>query len=155
MRKPLPVMSPTAAFVDAKTGQQTTQTKRYLESIGASVNDLVDGKAAISQSWEQSFLIDYPESKDYRVVVAAALARTITAVTTRSAVGTGTLTVKINSTALGGSTNSVSTTEQTRAHTSANELAAGDDIVFTLASVTSTAERFSITLSGTITLSGA
>jgi hypothetical protein len=109
------------------------------------------GKAAKSQTWEQSWLIEFPDNKDYRVVVNSALARTITGVTTRSSSGTCTLTVKINTTALGGTANSVSSTESTQAHSSANEVAAGDDIVLTV-SANSSAENVSVTLTGAFSL---
>ena len=153
MKRPLPVPSETAAFT-GDGGQATTHARRYFESLGASVGDLitdVTGKASVSQTWEQSFLVEYPEAQDYKVVVKAALARTITSVTTICATGTATLTVKINTTALGGTANSVSTSEQSQAHTTANAVAAGDDIVFTFSSVSS-AERVSVTLSGMRTL---
>lgn len=138
------------ALIDAK-GQPTQTGYRYWKSLGDSVRTMVTGKASVSQSWEQSFFLEYPDAKDYRMVVNAALARTITSVTTRSSTGTATLTVKINTTALGGTANSVSTTEQTQTHTTANSVAAGDDIVFTVSSVSS-CENVSVTLAGTLTL---
>ena len=150
MKRPLPVPSETAAFT-GDGGQATTHARRYFESLGAAVGDLNSEKASVSQTWEQTFLVEYPEEQDYKVVVKAALARTITSVTTICATGTATLTVKINSTALGGTANSVSTSEQSQEHTTANAVAAGDDIVFTFSAVSS-AERVSVTLSGTLTL---
>lgn len=122
-----------------------------LKKIVGNASNLSAGKASVTQTFEQSWIIEYPEDKDYRVVVNAALARTITSVTTKSSTGTCTLTVKINSTALGGTANSVSTTEQSQAHSSANEIAAGDDLVLTVSSVSS-CENVSITVSGTLTL---
>ena len=151
--KPLPIPQPDA-LVDAK-GQTTQTGYRYLESLGKSARSAaaeLATKAAAVQTWEQSFLFEAPVNGDYRVVVNAQLARTITGVTTRSAAGTATLTAKINTTALGGTANSVSTTEQTQSHSSANELAIGDDIVFTFASATSTLAKVSVTLFGSLTL---
>jgi hypothetical protein len=72
--------------------------------------------------------------KDYRVVLKAAHAGTITETTTRSESGTCTATFKINTTNLGGTANSVSSTEQSQAHASANAFSAGDDIVLTVSS---------------------
>lgn len=152
---PLPIPQPNA-LNDAK-GQTTQTGYRYYQSLDASIRSLatlrteVAGKASATQTWEQSWLIEYPEAKDYRVVLNADLARTITKVTTRSSAGTCTLTVKINSTALGGSVNSVSTTEQSQVHSSANAVAVGDDIVLAPSSVSS-AEMVSVTISGTMTL---
>lgn len=108
-------------------------------------------KASVTQTWEQSFYLLEPEDGDYRVVVAAAVARTITAVTTRCTSGTTTLTVKINATALGGTANSVSASESTQPHASDNAITAGDDIVLTFSSSASP-EGVSVTLSGTVTL---
>lgn len=109
------------------------------------------GKATLAQVWEQSWLIQFPEAGDYLVVVKSAVARTITEVTTKCTTGTATLTVKINSTALGGTANSVSTSEQSQSHSSSNAVAADDDIVLTFSSV-SGAENVSVKISGTLDL---
>ena len=73
-----------------------------------------------------------PSDKDYRIVVKIPHGGTITETTTVSASGTCTATFKINTTALGGTVNSVSSTEQSQAHASANAFAADDDIVLTV-----------------------
>jgi len=138
----------------AKDGKATGEMARWMkqQSRGAAALQTgVAGKAAKTQTYEQSWLIEYPDNKDYRVVINAALARTITGVTTRSSTGTCTVTVKINTTALGGTANSVTTTESTQAHSSANALAVGDDIVLTV-SANSSAENVSVTLIGTVDL---
>jgi len=127
------------------------ELKDHLDRQARASANLNAGKAAKAQTWEQSWLIEFADDKDYRVVVNSALARTITGVTTRSTVGTCTLTVKINTTALGGTANSVSTSESTQAHSSANAVAVGDDIVLTVSS-NSGAEGVSVTLTGTLTL---
>ena len=129
-----------------------TNVEAYLAENRNAIDTLEAGRAVKSQTWEQSWLIQYPEDGDYRVVIDAAVARTITEVTTRSSAGTATLTVKINTTALGGTANSVSTSEQSQAHASANAVAVGDDIVLTFSS-TSSAENVSVKISGTLTLS--
>jgi hypothetical protein len=134
-----------------KDGKATGEMARWMKKSARDAAALGAGKAAKSQTWEQSWLIEFPDNKDYRVVVNSALARTITGVTTRSSSGTCTLTVKINTTALGGTANSVSSTESTQAHTSANAVAVGDDIVFTV-SANSSAENVSVTLTGTLSL---
>jgi hypothetical protein len=135
----------------AKDGTATGEMARWMKKSARDAAALGAGKAAKSQTWEQSWLIEFPDNKDYRVVVNSALARTITGVTTRSSTGTCTLTVKINTTALGGTANSVSSTESTQAHTSANAVAVGDDIVFTV-SANSAAENVSVTLTGAMSL---
>jgi hypothetical protein len=72
--------------------------------------------------------------KDYKIVVKAAHGGTITETTTISESGTATFTFKVNSTALGGTANSVSSAEQSQAHASTNTFAANDDIVITASS---------------------
>lgn len=84
-------------------------------------------------------LIPYPEATDYRIVLNIPYDITITQTTTRSTSGTATATFKINTTALGGTANSVSTSEQSQNHSSANVASAGDDVVLTLSSVSSAA----------------
>jgi len=128
-----------------------TTVEGALAENRTAIDALEAGRAVLTQTWEQSWLIEAPEAKDYRVVVDAAVARTITEVTTICTTGTCTLTVKINTTALGGTANSVSTTEQSQAHSTSNAVAAGDDIVLTVSSV-SGAEMVSVKLSGTLSL---
>lgn len=81
-----------------------------------------------------SGLIEYPSNKDYMIVIKAPYSGTITETTTRSTSGTCTATFKINTTALGGTANSVSSVEQSQLHASSNVFAAGDDIVITISS---------------------
>ncbi len=150
MKRPLPIPDAATAFT-SKEGQATTHGRRYLDSLNAAVIDTQTGKASISQTYEQSWLIEFPDDKDYKVVVNSALARTITGVTTITTAGTATVTIKINSTALGGTANSASTSEQSQSHSSDNSVAVGDDIVITVSS-TSGAENLSVTLTGTLTL---
>jgi hypothetical protein len=73
---------------------------------------------------------------------------TITSVTTKCASGTATATFKIDTTALGGTANSVSSTEQTQAHSSANLVAVGQDINMTISSA-STPVDVSVTFKAT------
>lgn len=132
-------------------GQVSGEMHRWMKDQQRTAAGISAAKAAKTQTWEQSWLIEFADDKDYRVVVNSALARTITSVTTRSSTGTCTLTVKIGTTALGGTANSVSTTEQTQAHSSANAVAVGDDIVLTV-SANAGAEGVSVTLTGSLTL---
>lgn len=81
-----------------------------------------------------SGLIESPSNGDYVVLRNAPFAGTITSITTKSSDGTCTLTGYINSTALGGSANSVSDSEQEKVHSSNNTFAAGDDIKITVSS---------------------
>ena len=93
-----------------------------------------------------------PSDKDYRIVVKAAHGGTITETTTRSASGSCTATFKVNTTALGGTANSVSSSEQSQSHASSNTFSADDDIVITISSNSSCADM-SFTIKYTRTLS--
>ena len=151
MVNPVPVQS---NALTGGEGKPTEDMYRWMQSVRTSnntVNTTLGTKAAKVQTWEQSFFIEYPDNGDYRLVINVPVGRTITSVTTRSGAGTCTLTVKINSTALGGTANSVSTTESTQSHSSSNTVQVGDDIVFTVASASSL-EKMSVTLSGSVTL---
>ena len=106
--------------------------------------------AALQTSF-MTFLIEAADNKDYRVLVNSPHAFTINSIATKSGSGTCTLTAKINSTALGGAANSVSTSEVTQTHSSANDVAIGDDVVLTVSS-NSGAEDVSITIACTLTL---
>lgn len=136
---------------DSGTLITATTVEGALAENRTAIDTLEAGRAVKSQAWEQSWLLLAPDGGDYHVVIDAVVARTITEVTTRSTAGTATLTVKINSTALGGTANSVSTSEQTQVHASSNSVAVGDDIVLTFSSVSS-AEYVSVKISGTVTL---
>lgn len=68
---------------------------------------------------------------DTTVILNSPVAMTIVNTTTQSDSGTGTYTFKIDTTALGGTANSVSSTEQEQAHASANDVAVGDNVVIT------------------------
>ena len=98
-----------------------------------------------------SWFIEFPEDKDYDLIINSPYACTINSVTTDCTAGTGTLTGKINTTALGGTANSVSTTESEQTHSSANSLAAGDNFRITM-SATSGLENMSVTVKITRTL---
>lgn len=92
-----------------------------------------------------------PSNKSYTIALKMAHPGTITETTTKSASGTCTATFKINSTALGGSANSVSSAEQSQSHVSSNAFLAGDDIVLTVSSNSSCADMsFSIKYTRTL-----
>lgn len=138
------------ALIDAK-GQPTQTGYRYWKSLGDSVRTMVTGKASVSQSWEQSFFFQYPEDGSFRMVVNAEVARTITKVTTICTTGTGTLKVQIDGVDLGGSSNSVSTSEEIQTHSTSNSVGVGANIAVVWSSV-SGCEKATITLAGTLTL---
>lgn len=122
----------------AEDGTITPHWYRFLEQIGKAVS-----------TWERSFVIETPTASDYRVMVNVPVGLKITKVTTVAASGTATLTAKVNATSLGGVANSVSSTEQSQIHKSANVMSAGDDLVLTFSSV-SAASRVTVTVTGSL-----
>lgn len=98
---------------------------------------ITDAAAKTQNNEAISGYILSPTAKDYQLIINVPHGGTITNVTTDCESGTGTATFKINTTALGGAANSVSTTEQTQAHGSSNTFVAGDNIVVTMSSLSS------------------
>jgi len=120
--------------------------------VAAALDELADEKAVLSQTWEFSGLIVDPEEKDYTLKLKIGYGFTITETTTISASGTCTATFKIGSTPLGGTANSVSDSESSQAHASANVMVAGDDLIVTISSNSSCAD-LAFTIKGTRSLS--
>lgn len=110
----------------------------YVKGVTSAIQTQLNGKASTAQTfdWNPFFNGSIPNG-DYRIIINCSFGGTITEITTRSVSGTGTLTGKINTTALGGTANSVSSSEQSQSHASSNTFAAGDDIVITMSSVSS------------------
>lgn len=127
--------------------------KGQLDAEVVALQDQIDAISipAFTQTDFISGIIAVPTNTDYRIVVQLPYALTISSTTTRSTSGTCTATFKINTTALGGSANSVSTTEEEQAHASSNAAAAGDDLVITV-SANATCQNLSFTIKFTRTL---
>lgn len=88
--------------------------------------------AAKSQVFAVDRLIEVAADKVYTLVLNARHGGVITSTTTKCASGTATATFKINATALGGTANAVSSTEQSQAHATNGTFVAGDDITMTI-----------------------
>ena len=93
---------------------------------------------------EFSVVIEFPENGDYDVALDAAMDREIYEVVTKTKTGTCTVTVKIDTTALGGTANSASTTQQIQTHSSSNVWNTDEDLRATISSASS-CERLTIT----------
>lgn len=133
--------------VNADNTVDALSASAFRTAIGAGV-----GGASTTQTEEQiSGFIASPSNKSYTIALKMAHAGTITEATTKSASGTCTATWKINSTALGGTANSVSSSEESQSHASSNAFSAGDDIVLTVSSNSSCADM-SFTIKYTRTL---
>jgi hypothetical protein len=83
-------------------------------------------------SWSGILLL--PANQTYKLVIKCPFAGVIDSVTTMCASGTATATFKINTTALGGTANAISTSEQSQNHASDNAFSVGDDIQVTISS---------------------
>lgn len=112
-------------FADFTVGAELTSAgMQYLEELAR----LIEGK-----QYQQIYRsIGTVADQDYVVVLKAERAMKILETTSKSRSGTCTATFKINTTALGGTANAVSTSEQSQAHTSANQMVAGDDLIITI-----------------------
>jgi hypothetical protein len=94
--------------------------------------------------------IETAADKTYYIISYAAYAGSITDVVTQSDSGTATATVKINGVALGGTANSVSSSEQVQSHTTANTFVVGDEITFVITSNSAALElRFTLLIDKT------
>jgi hypothetical protein len=98
-----------------------------------------------------SWLIEFPDDKDYDFIINLPFPGSVNSTTTISAAGTCIFTGKINTTALGGTANSVSTSEQEQAHTTANAFVAGDNFRGTV-SGNSGCENMTVTVKVTRTI---
>lgn len=113
-----------ATDAGAVSGITTLATTGAITQNGANV-------AVVTQTDFISGIIPSVTDRDYKIVVKLPYGMTITETTTICASGTATFTFKINTTALGGTANSVSSGEQSQAHSTNNVAAAGDDLVIT------------------------
>jgi hypothetical protein len=121
-------------------------------NIKQAASGTTTGVVQQTQTWEVTFVVPEVEAIPIYVILKAVKARTVTNVVTDCTSGTCTLTGAIDGVSLGGTVNSVSTTEQDRAHSSANSVAVGQDLVFTPSSVSSCL-NMRVRVSGTYSLS--
>mgnify|MGYP003479508349 FL=1 len=145
---------PSAALV-TKDGTPTLPLRQWMQEV----QRVADGAAAkvaaaAAQTDTLSVVIARPKDGDTLFLRPFATGATITEVRTKSSAGTCTLTVKINATALGGTANSVSTTEVAQAHTSANVADTDDNLTLTV-SANSGCTDLSVTITYTTTLASA
>jgi len=78
--------------------------------------------------------IETVADQDYVLWYDAPYAGKVTMVRTESVSGTCTLTGKVNTTALGGTANSVSSSAQEQSHTTSNTFSKGDKVLYTISS---------------------
>lgn len=123
----------------------------FQSSIEDSISGLGTTKAGLPQITAGHWLIPEAEDKTYTVIQKAAFAFTITETTTKAVSGSCTVTLKINGTALGGTANSATTSEQSQSHSSGNEVAAGDTLDIVI-SGNASCEMLTIDVAGTMDL---
>lgn len=131
----------TADVIGASTGNITTVNATDVNSTNGTFSSALTkggtSVAIVTQTYPWSWYFLTATAKDYKLIINCPIACTINTVTTFCESGSCTLTGKINSTALGGSANSVSPSEVTQTHTTSNTMAVGDDFVLTPSSISS------------------
>lgn len=124
---------PPPSNMTTSEGKISAAAYAWFRSLGQNLAGAVSGLSTLQgKAKSGSFRITFPANQDYDVEISALVGKTITSIISRCKSGTMTATFKINGTALGGGANSVSTTKQTKTHTSANVIAVGDDFTCTV-----------------------
>lgn len=104
----------------------------YMDGVTSSVQTQLGTKAAAAQTFAVSFAIDTVANQDYMFAIKLPFAGTIINTISKCTSGTATATFKVNTTTIGGTANSVSSTEQDQAHAATNTWVSGDDLVVTM-----------------------
>lgn len=107
------------------------------------------GIPVATQTISASFTFKFPEDETVALILNSQFAWSITQTDSITEVGTSTVTVKIGTTALGGSANSASTSLNTQAHSTSNAVASTNQINVTFASTSGDCENLCLTLWGT------
>lgn len=110
----------------------TSTGRSVLTAANAAAARTATGAAGTSQTCGISFAIPTVANGDYTIALKVPHGGTITETASKCTSGTATATFKINTTALGGTANAVSSTEQAQAQASANVFVADDDLVVTM-----------------------
>lgn len=137
-----------AAIAATKIGAGSVDNTEfgYLNGVTSAIQTQIDAKSAKSQifSVTASYVGVLPDGT-YRLGLKIPFGGTINETVSICGSGTATATFKINTTALGGTANSVSSSEQTQAQASANVFVTDDDINVTIsASSTLTDPTFTV-----------
>lgn len=132
----------------------TKEVRGFLDSLNRQVEAITPaeiGAAGLTQVEHYSAVIALPTNKDYRIVEKLPYGFTVTSLTAKTASGTCTATLKINSTAVTGGAVSVTSSQSSSTATANNVAAAADALVLTI-SANASATDLSFTVAGTRTL---
>lgn len=143
-------------YTDKVQGQNNpaVATKKCTFGDMNEIKDAVNGHAANIDELEVDYisaLIPTVIDKEYKIIINIPYAGTIVETSTICLSGTATGTFSIGGADLGGTANSISSSENVQAHASANEFIVGDNIEFTISS-NSTALDVNFTIKYTRTL---
>lgn len=125
----------------------------YTDIWGDILNDIFIALDANTGYEQIPGLFDFVSDGTYKLCVKMRHPGAITSITTICESGSCTATFKINNSALGGTANSVSTSEQSQPHSTSNTFVAGDDISVTISS-TSACRKLSFNIYYTRTGAG-
>ena len=130
---------PPRALLDPN-GNVSDRFYQWLGSLQKGIAGAFSGIGEINAQQEAiDFTIESPDNRDELFEIAAPYGYKINRVDSQCRSGTCTATTKIGTTPLGGGANSVSTTLQTKTHTSDNVIAAAGTSVVTISSNSSCA----------------
>lgn len=132
---------PTVATTFASVAETKTGTETAKSLNPADLKAITD----ILLKEVLSFVFDYPTDGTYLVILKSPHKLKINTMTTKSVAGTASVKGTIDGVDLGGTANSVSTSEQEQSHASANILAAGADFALVFSSV-SGVTRMTVTI---------
>ncbi len=135
------VIPDSGALIDGGATPELMGVLGSVEQFTSSAKALLDGNTYRLEP----VLIEYPENKDYQLFRNAPWAFTVKTITTKCVTGSCTVTTKINTTAVGGTANAASTSEDIKTPPDTNTGAIGDDLLITVSS-NSSCELLSITV---------
>jgi hypothetical protein len=144
----LPPLPPEGTpFLDTDTGRMNQLWRAWfrafaplLEEVADDIDGLAGDLGSLQVKDPQAHTIAKVKNVTARFHFRALWAGTIDSTYTDCQAGTATVRWQINGTNVGTQTNSISTTAQTRTHTTANTFAAGDVITYTITSASSCTE---------------
>lgn len=139
IKQPDPLPDYRAKYVNPD-GTPSVEFFRWLQFLDAQFRKTVDFanepepvlSFVLVEEWP--IVVAFPANKDYKLSLDAAVEREVYEVVTICESGTCTVTIKTDATALGGTPNSASSTQQIQSHTTSNAWNVDEDLVATISS---------------------